>query len=68
MERGESLGSFQSLNPSAPRLFSSLEASEILVGGEWCKEIGVPSALKRLDRTRDEILVSGRCRAISNEG
>jgi hypothetical protein len=31
-------------------LFSSHNVSEVLVGGEWRREIGTPTAWKRLDR------------------
>jgi hypothetical protein len=38
-------------------LFSGHEVSEVLAGGEWRKEIGVPTAWKRLDRPTVETLV-----------
>jgi hypothetical protein len=38
-------------------LFSSHEVSEVMVGGRWRKEIGVPTAWKRLDRRSVEALV-----------
>jgi len=38
-------------------LFSSLEVSETLVEGRWRKEVGTPTAWKRLDRTMVETLI-----------
>jgi hypothetical protein len=38
-------------------LFSGGEVSEVMVGGRWRKEIGVPTAWKRLDRTTVETLI-----------
>jgi hypothetical protein len=38
-------------------LFSSLEVSEVLVEGRWRKEVGPPTAWKRLDRTMVETLI-----------
>ena len=38
-------------------LFSGHEVSEVMVGGRWRKEIGVPTAWKRLDRRTVEALV-----------
>jgi hypothetical protein len=38
-------------------LFSSLEVSEVLVEGRWRKEVGTPTAWKRLDRTMVETLI-----------
>ena len=40
-------------------LFSGHEVSEVMVGGEWREEIGVPTAWKRLDRPTVETLVGG---------
>ena len=38
-------------------LFSGHEVGEVMVGGRWHKEIGVPTAFKRLDRQSVEVLV-----------
>jgi len=38
-------------------VFSGREVTEVLIGGEWRKEIGVPTAWKRLDRQSVEVLV-----------
>jgi hypothetical protein len=38
-------------------IFSCYEVGEVLVGGEWRNEVGVPTAWKRLDRPTGEILV-----------
>jgi hypothetical protein len=38
-------------------LFSSLEVSEALVEGRWRKEVGTPTAWKRLDRAMVETLI-----------
>jgi len=38
-------------------LFSSLEVSETLVEGRWRKEVGTPTAWKRLDRVMIETLI-----------
>ena len=38
-------------------LFSSLEVSETLVEGRWRKEVGTPTAWKRLDRVMVETLI-----------
>jgi len=38
-------------------LFSSHEVSEVLVGGEWRKEVGTPTAWKHLDRQSVEFLI-----------
>ena len=38
-------------------LFSGHEVSEALVAGQWRKEIGVPTAFKRLERQSVEALV-----------
>lgn len=38
-------------------LFSSLEVSEVLVEGRWRKEVGTPTAWKRLDREMVETLI-----------
>ena len=38
-------------------LFSSLEVSETLVEGRWRKEVGTPTAWKRLERAMVEALI-----------
>jgi hypothetical protein len=38
-------------------LFSSLEISEVLVGGRWRKEVGTPVAWKHLEREMVETLI-----------
>ena len=38
-------------------LFSGHEVSEVLVSGQWRKEIGIPTAWKRLDRQTVDALV-----------
>lgn len=38
-------------------LFSGHEVSEVMVGGRWRAEIGIPTAWKRLDRPTVETLI-----------